>query len=159
MNPTISQHKEAGDDVLVIFDADSPDNNGGFAVRKKQIEDYKLALDDIFLFPNNKDDGELETLLENIINERNKPVFECWDKYEFCLKECASTKIGKTLTIPAKKSKIYGYLEALLGHTKREKELVKDPNRNYREVEHWNLDADYLKPLKSFIQKHLQSFL
>lgn len=46
--------------------------------------------------------------------------------------------------------KIYGYLEALLGETKSQKELIKEANRNYENPQHWNLDAKYLEPLKRF---------
>lgn len=156
LEQTIIKEREANNNVLIIFDADTVDNNGGFASRKKAIEGYNLQLNDIFLFPDNKDDGALEDLLENIINQTNKPIFDCWDGFENCLKECASEKIKKKLTIPAKKSKIYVYLEALLGKTKEEKERVKDPNRDYKETEHWNLDAEYLKPLKAFLERYLK---
>jgi hypothetical protein len=155
MKTAIAQYKDEGNDVLVIFDADTSKNNGGFAVRKQQISSYGLSLDGIFLFPNNKDDAELETLLENIINEKNKSIFDCWDKYELCLQEYASKKTGKTLTTPAKKSKIYAYLSALLDGSKKQQSLAKDPNRNYSEAEHWNLDAEYLWPLKEFLLKYL----
>ena len=47
--------------------------------------------------------------------------------------------------------KIYGYLEALLGESKSQKELIKEANRNYENPQHWNLDAEYLEPLKQFI--------
>ena len=51
--------------------------------------------------------------------------------------------------------KIYGYLEALLGETKSQKELIKEANRNYENTQHWNLDAEYLEPLKTFIMKNI----
>ena len=51
--------------------------------------------------------------------------------------------------------KIYGYLEALLGETKSQKELIKEANRNYENAQHWNLDAEYLEPLKSYISNNL----
>ncbi len=53
--------------------------------------------------------------------------------------------------------KIYGYLEALLGETKSQKELIKEANRNYENPQHWNLDAEYLEPLKRFIKSKLES--
>jgi hypothetical protein len=155
MKTAITQYKESGDKVLVIFDADASDNEGGFAERKKQIEDYALSLDGIFLFPDNKNDGALEDLLEKIINPVNQPVFDCWEDYETCLRECASKKTGKELTTPAKKSKIYGYLEVLTGRTQGEKKKIKDPNRDFTNSDHWNLDADFLTPLKSFLLKYL----
>lgn len=51
--------------------------------------------------------------------------------------------------------KIYGYLEALLGETKSQKELIKEANRNYENPRHWNLNVEYLEPLKSYIIKNL----
>lgn len=53
--------------------------------------------------------------------------------------------------------KIYGYLEALLGETKSQKELIKEANRNYENPQHWNLDAEYLEPLKAFIQNNISN--
>lgn len=53
--------------------------------------------------------------------------------------------------------KIYGYLEALLGETKNQKELIKEANRNYENPQHWNLDTKYLEPLKAFIQNNISN--
>lgn len=47
----------------------------------------------------------------------------------------------------SKNIKIYGYLEALLGETKSQKELIKEANRNYENPQHWNLDNEYIAPL------------
>lgn len=51
--------------------------------------------------------------------------------------------------------KIYGYLEALLGETKSQKELIKEANRNYENPQLWNLDTEYLEPLKLFLNDNL----
>ena len=64
-------------------------------------------------------------------------------------------KTPPTLTIPAQKTKIYAYLETLLGKSRSQKKLIKDANRNYKNTQHWNLDAEYLEPLKEFLQKWL----
>ena len=99
----------------------------------------------------------LEDLLENIINPNNQPVMECWQTYEGELEKVRiPTKTPPTLTIPAKKTKIYAYLETLLGETRTQKELIKDPNRNYENVQHWNLDAEYLEPLKEFLKCNIE---
>ena len=106
------------------------------------------------LLPNNQDTGALEDLLENIINPNNRPIFDCWENYE---KELVTLDIpGRTpppLTTPAKKTKIYGYLEALLGESNTQKELIKEVNRNYENTLHWSLDAEYLEPLKEFLKR------
>ena len=57
------------------------------------------------------------------------------------------------LTTPAKKTKIYGYLETFL--LKHEKENIKDKKRDYKNPLHWDLDAEYLERLKEFIDENL----
>ena len=59
------------------------------------------------------------------------------------------------LTTPAKKTKIYGYLEALLDESKKEKNKIKEKERDYDNPLHWALDAEYLKRLKEFVDNHL----
>lgn len=139
---------------LVIVDTDKD-----FQIRKDEIAKWQQANRvrfELFLLPNNHDAGTLEDLLENIINPNNRPIFDCWEHYE---QELVQTDIpGRTpppLTTPAKKTKIYGYLEALLGETKSQKELIKEANRNYENSQHWNLDAEYLEPLKAFLVNNI----
>lgn len=139
---------------LVVFDADDD-----IEARRKELlaikEQFGVEFE-LFLLPNDKDAGALEDLLENIINPNNKPIFECWEGYE---KELVKLDIpGRTpppLTTPAKKTKIYGYLEAYHGETKREKELIKEANRNYADPKLWNLDAGYLGALRGFLERNL----
>lgn len=138
---------------LVIFDTDSDIDK-----RKAELLQWKTEenLDfELFLMPNDKDSGALEELLENIINPNNRPIMECWENYE---KELVKLDIpGRTpppLTAPAKKTKIYGYLEALLKPS--EKESIKERKREYYNTLHWNLNAEYLEPLKEFLVQHLR---
>ncbi len=139
---------------IVILDADKD-----IDARRADILNWKQQnglVFELFLLPNDKDAGALEDLLENIINPNNQPIFDCWEDYEKALVELDIP--GRTpppLTTPAKKTKIYGYLEALLGSTKDEKELIKERNRKYDNTLHWDLDAEYLEPLKEFLTKHL----
>lgn len=139
---------------IVILDADK-----NIDARRADILNWKQknGLEfELFLLPNDKDAGALEDLLENIINPNNQPIFDCWEDYEKALVELDIP--GRTpppLTTPAKKTKIYGYLEALLGPTKVEKELIKERNRKYDNTMHWDLDAEYLEPLKEFLMKQL----
>jgi hypothetical protein len=124
----LNQNRDNGGVNLIIFDADAD-----CQARRKEILDWKEAnnLDfELFLFPNDNDPGVLETLLERIINPNNAPIFDCWDKYEKCLgtKEIEGRKVP--LTRPAIKTKIYGYLEALLGESLKQKELIKERERN-----------------------------
>ena len=145
---------DKGGTNIVIIDADND-----IETRRSDILAWKTENDldfELFLLPNNKDAGALENLLENIINPNNRPILDCWENYE---KELVTLDIpGRTpppLTTPAKKTKIYGYLEAMLGESKSQKELIKEAYRNYENTQHWNLDAEYLEPLKEFLNEHL----
>lgn len=139
---------------LVIFDADDD-----YEARWKELSSIKERDGvefELFLFPDNRDAGALEDMLENIINTRNRPILDCWENYE---KELVQLQIeGRTpppLTTPAKKTKIYGYLEALLGESKNEKKKIKEKERDYENSLHWDLDAEYLERLKEFLTKSL----
>ena len=137
---------------LVIFDADDDCEARRSAILEwKELNGLEFEL---FLLPNNQDKGELEDLLEYIINPNNRPIMECWENYE---KELVTLDIpGRTpppLTTPAKKTKIYGYLEALLGPSESEKKKIKEREREYHNALLWNLNAEYLLPLKEFLEK------
>ena len=149
----MKQNTDNGGINLVIFDADKD-----FNARKQEIEIWKTKYNltfDLFLLPNNQDIGALEDLLEEIITDNNQLIFDCWEGFENCLQNNTSKIIGKDLTIPAKKTKIYAYLEVLLGTTKKEKEKIKERERDYKNNGHWNLDSEYLIPLKYFLLKYI----
>lgn len=139
---------------IVIIDADDD-----IDARRSDILAWKTGNDldfELFLLPNDQDAGALEDLLENIINPNNRPILDCWEDYEKKLiKLDIPSRTPPPLTTPAKKTKIYGYLEALLGTSKREKELIKEKERDYENTQHWNLDAEYLEPLKEFLENYL----
>jgi len=141
---------------IIILDADDKKNGGGFEIRKTELENLKIneKLDfEYFLLPNNQANGDLEDLLTNIINPINQPIFNCWADYEKCLINNKIEGRELPLTTPAKKTKIYAYLEALLGETKKEKDKIKEANREYQKAEYWSLSNNYLLPLKIFFDK------
>lgn len=131
---------------VLILDAD--DN---FAKRREDIiTTTSLSLDVLFLWPNNASSGDLETLLEQITHPDHQAILSCWDSYEACLRAIPS----KNYAIPTRKSKIYAYLELLLGKTEKKKERERD----YTNADHWNLDPQHpsLNPLHTFLNKHLK---
>ena len=134
---------------IVIFDADIfNDENDKFIELKKEFPiEY-------FLLPDNQSNGDLETLLAKIINQDNEVIFKCWEGYENCLK--TSTRKEGVFTTPARKTKIYAYLEALLGESNSEKDLIKERDRNYRNTNHWDLNAPALVNLKQFLDQYFQ---
>lgn len=134
---------------LVIFDADYPSNRGGYGIRKTYIEQVKAKFQikfELFLYPNNSSDGDLETLLCDIISDEHRRIFECWDGFEDCI-----SKAKKGYSIPARKSKVHTYLEVLHGNTNAEKEKCKEKNRNYLDNTIWNLKHPSLEELKKFL--------
>lgn len=150
----LRQNTDQGGVNLVIFDADeNPDKRRSELLLVKDTCGVEFEL---FLLPNDKDAGALEDLLKNIINPDNQPVMDCWQTYEGKLEKVRiPTKTPPTLTIPAKKTKIYAYLETLLDKTRSQKELIKDRRRNYENPQHWYLDAKYLDPLKLFLNDNM----
>lgn len=103
----MKRNSDDGGINLVVFDADDDCKQ-----RRRDLLKWKAetgAEFELFLFPDDRTEGELEDLLEGIINIDNRPVMDCWETYENSLKEIVLPwKDGMPLTIPAKKTKIYG---------------------------------------------------
>lgn len=140
---------------LVIFDADND-----ISVKRKKIDDWAKSNGlnfKLYLFPDNSSNGDFEDLLTSIINPDNEPVMDCWRQYEKLISVVRLPwRKGMPLTIPAKKTKIYAYLEVLLGASKSEKNKIKERNRDYLNSNHWNLGAPELQGLLRFLSENLQ---
>ncbi|PUD33309.1 hypothetical protein C2S19_01815 [Helicobacter pylori] len=100
--------------MCIIFDADkkeSQEKGAGFDNKLKYIreESKEKGIDfpreQIFLFPNNQDDGDLETLLSEIAN--HKEFINCFESYLDCIKKKEHYKPIKNI----RKSMWYAYLE------------------------------------------------
>ncbi|GHR02145.1 hypothetical protein JP0088_00840 [Helicobacter pylori] len=99
---------EKYDKTLIIFDADKDYESNKKEILKivsktKQI----ISEEQIFLFPNNQDDGDLETLLLEIAN--HKEFINCFESYLDCIKKKEHYKPIKNI----RKNMLYAYLEAL----------------------------------------------
>ncbi len=91
--------------TLIIFDADK-----NYESNKKEIlskTQQKISEEQIFLFPNNQDDGDLETLLLELA--KHDEFLKCFEGYLECIKSKEHYKPIKNI----RKSKWYAYLEAL----------------------------------------------
>ncbi|MBW5381947.1 DUF3226 domain-containing protein [Brachyspira pilosicoli] len=128
--------------LIVIFDADKNIQNSIDNI-KNNLRNYNLYDEDIFLFPNNKDNGNLENILINIAVR--KKIMNCFDNYIGCIELLDDTNI------PVNKSKIYAYLESIKGYNKKE---IKEDKRDYTNNKIWDIDSDYLIPLKTFLDKY-----
>ncbi|GHP57497.1 hypothetical protein JP0045_04380 [Helicobacter pylori] len=99
---------EKYDKTLIIFDADKDYESNKKEILKivsktKQI----ISEEQIFLFPNNQDDGDLENLLLEIAN--HKEFINCFESYLDCIKKKEHYKPIKNI----RKNMLYAYLEAL----------------------------------------------
>ena len=135
--------------MLVIFDADAAPE-GGFSKRLEDIlkkkEEHSLEFE-VFLFPDNQSDGDLELLLEQIVNDEHKAILDCFQTYEGCLKELQKYQL------PIRKSKIYAYVDAF-PKNREEKEIFKKGDFFFSNKSMWNLNSDKLKPLIEFIKNN-----
>ncbi len=103
--------------VCIIFDADikkeNQESDAGFDNKLKHIrEKFKekgtdFPKEQIFLFPNNQDDGDLETLLLEIA--KHDDFLKCFEGYLECIKNKEHHEPIKDI----RKSKWYAYLEVL----------------------------------------------
>lgn len=103
--PKLSLEIEQYAKTLIIFDADKD-----YESNKKEIlskTQQKITEEQIFLFPNNQDDGDLETLLLEIA--KHDDFLKCFEGYLECIKSKEHYKPIKNI----RKSKWYAYLEAL----------------------------------------------
>ena len=102
----IKNHKELKkEDYIIIFDADDNYNKSRINI-EKQLDELNIKNDKIFLFPNNKDIGNLETLIEKIA--KHKEVLKCYEDYEKCIENLI--KKIPNLRYQAKKSKMFAYM-------------------------------------------------
>lgn len=141
---------------LIFLDADDErvGEKAGFKATRNLVDDlmkqWKWTKYDTYIFPNNKDDGEVEDFFQNIINKDNNGIFDCWDDLEGCI-----LNKNENYLLPAKKTKIYLYHEVLLS----DREKCKDANRDFKDKDLWDLNYStnhYLLNLKNFLDKYLK---
>ncbi|WQV89542.1 hypothetical protein KVM15_01890 [Helicobacter pylori] len=160
--------------TLIIFDADIKEENresdAGFDNKLKHIcEKFKekgidFPKEQIFLFPNNQDDGDLETLLFKIA--KHDEFLKCFEGYLECIKSKEHYKPIKNI----RKNMLYAYLEVFglekffqyewdTNNKKQEKCLIDDKGKikekNKEEYEKLKEVIDFnsksLIPLKDFL--------
>ena len=150
---------DAGGKNLVIFDADTTANGGSFTVRQNEILERKasLGLDfELFLWPDNQSDGDVEILMENIARKDLYPeFFECFSKYEHCLSQRKDERGESFYTTPNRKGKLHTYFHAIpISKTKKDgfgKGFWLWDNPSI-----WNMDAKPLDPIKEFLLKNIR---
>lgn len=141
----IKKFNDQGFKVLVIFDADS-DFSKRFEDILEKKKEHSLEFE-VFLFPDNQSDGDLELLLEQIVNDEHRAILDCFQSYEKCLTELQKYQL------PIRKSKIYAYIDAF-PKSQKEKEDFKKGDFLFSNESIWNLNSARLKPLIEFTQNN-----
>lgn len=124
---------------LIIFDADEDYKNSKANI-ENQINQMNIPKQnyEIFLLPNNKDNGNLETLIEKIA--LYKEVLNCFEGYEECI-----SKLGiNGIKLPHKKSKVFAYMESFGFKNPEEAE-------NFDLSPYVDFENKYLEDLKNFL--------
>ncbi|MGL2589414.1 DUF3226 domain-containing protein [Helicobacter pylori] len=96
---------EKYDKTLIIFDADNYKSNKKEILTVVSKTKQTISEEQIFLFPNNQDDGDLETLLLEIA--KHDEFLKCFEGYLECIK---SKEHHEPIT-NIRKNMLYAYLE------------------------------------------------
>jgi len=145
------ENTENGGINLIIFDADRD-----FKKRQKEINALKETANidfDLFLFPNNQSQGDLEVLLENIVNPQHRQLLDFFDTYTNSIQSLLDKNAQLPYAIPDRKTKIYAYITSFK-RSEEDNELLKKGNYFYDNPIFWDLKASYLNRLKIFLQKY-----
>ena len=136
--------------ILVIQDADNPEkdpSNGGKELRLKYLDEIKEKFKinfETFLFPNNENDGDLETLLLKIVNkEKFNLAYDCYKKYADCTNEISNEEFGEELL--EDKRLVFNYFRTYYGM-----EMAREEKRIFT-IEYWRFTSKKLEPLKKFL--------
>ena len=143
---------DQGYKVLVIFDADDDSGKhsyGGVTARSNYLKDIftdlyhqnNLLNYDIFLFPNNQDDGDLETLLIKAVPSTRSEALQCLHEYRECLQQKMANS-DKTVKVPDLKQIVYNLYPSIFGLKKQKQDR-------------WDFDSEAFTPLKVFLSEHL----
>lgn len=153
------------DRCYLVFDSDHPATNGGFLKRQTELKTIwqtdvcRQALNvhavTIFLFPNNHDDGELETLVERIAREEHRQIMTGpWAGFVKDLQVLTDPDVGRGnhhYFEPTQKSKVHEYAGAISDTVWMDKGFCKSFFPADNTNKYWDFTSPALEPLKDFL--------
>lgn len=150
---TIQEHRDDGYKILIIQDADDETKNyGGLTKRLKYLDTIKTKLNvdfKTFLFPNNNDDGDLETLLLQIANtQKFTDSDSCYSKYIQCVSKISAQEFCDELR--DRKAQVFNYFRTYHGM-----KHAKEENREYCAT-YWDFNHKALSAFQYFLTTHLK---
>lgn len=155
----IHQAQDEGDHVLVVLDADFPSKGWGFTKRTEDVQE-KMQFNGVtfpfFLYPNNHDDGDVETLMESLAcKDIHEKWWNCFEDYEMCVRGIRDVDGKLKYNIPNRKAKLHTYISSQqLSNKQRDK--VGRGCWLFDDKSYWDLSKDELKPLLYFFVKNLK---
>lgn len=158
LTPQLQSNTAIGGANVLIFDADTIQNGGGFSKRQKELFDKQIELGisfDLFLYPNNIEDGDIETLMERVARKDiHSRFFSCFEKYEMCISQEKNDQgIPKYMT-PNRKGKLHTYINSMRLSNK-EKRCLGKGDWLFNNSEYWDIEAEAVQPLVSFLGHYL----
>jgi len=161
------QFREAKDSQgrnLIVFDADFAEPEypqGGPIQREAAVRELVAAFEpspELFLFPGPNREGNIETLLLDLIHPTHQRVMDCFDMYDECLAQYKHLLTGQQLYhIPSEKRRIYDYVNVLpLSPDERRRHQEQGGQKIFENPSWWNLTADAIQPLRIFLDSYVQ---
>ncbi|GAB0054686.1 hypothetical protein YGH035_05040 [Helicobacter pylori] len=170
---------EKYDKTLIVFDADKNYKSNKEEILKIVSKTKQtISEEQIFLFPNNQDDGDLETLLLKIT--KHDKLIKCFEKYLKCIEiecECIGIKEHYKPIKKIRKNMLYAYLEVFelqkffqyswdTNNKKQERYLIIDDKgrikgeykEEYEKLKKvLDFDSKSLVPLKNFLERFVEN--
>ncbi len=155
----IYQAQAIGEQVLILIDADTIAKGHGFVKRKAEmdndIQTLKLSVP-YFIYPNNNDDGDIETLMESAARrDLHQVFFDCFEDYEKCVSGVKDESGQPLYNTPNLKGKLHTYMNAQKLSNKLRRKLGTG-NWLFDDTNYWDLNAVSLQPLKDFLAINLK---
>lgn len=155
----ICQAQEVGDQVLIFIDADTVAKGDGFVKRRADMDNEMQARKiffPYFIYPNNQDDGDVETLMEAVARRDLHPVFfDCFEDYEKCVSGVKDENGQPLYNTPNLKGKLHTYMSAQKLSNKLRRKLGAG-DWLFSNTDYWDLNAIALQPLKEFLSTNLK---
>lgn len=153
------QAQAIGDQILILIDADTVAKGYGFVKRKADIDNDMQALKisfPYFIYPNNQDDGEVETLMEAAARrDLHSVFFDCFEDYEKCVSGVKNTNGQPLYNTPNLKGKLHTYMSAQKLSNKLRRRLGTG-DWLFDDTNYWDLKIADLQPLKDFLSTNLK---
>lgn len=164
----LKQADDQGHVSLVILDADVEDvqDDGGYVNRtalvnaRREVCIAQGLSFEYFLWPNNTQDGQVETLLEHIMKEDCQSIFTCIKDQESCIRTVIQQQpdqsyIKRSVKLSPNKDILKNNMNSFKARLDNKTSSKFDRGRGFQNSNIWNLHDPYLEPLKIFLQTHL----